>query len=439
MAAISVFGLGYVGSVSVACLAAEGHTLIGVDVNRTKVEMIEEGLSPVIEAGLDELLRNGVLDGRIHATMDVTRAVHESDISFICVGTPSNPNGSLNLSYVQRVCEQIGAALATKPGYHVVVARSTMLPGSTEEVVIPALESASGKQARIDFGVCFHPEFLREGSSINDFHAPPFIVIGTDDQRAADALKQIYAVASAPLIIVPYKVAEMVKYASNAFHALKVVFANEIGNLCKKQQIDSHQVMNIFCQDTKLNLSPYYLKPGFAFGGSCLPKDLRAILYACHHYDSYPPVLEAILLSNRRQIDLAYDMVRQTGCKRIGVLGFSFKAGTDDLRESPMVELIELLIGKGYHVRVYDRNVSLANLHGANRVYIEQEIPHIASIMVESLEEILDNSELVIVGNNSPEFKGVLDQLRDDQRMFDLVHILDGNVSSNGHYMGICW
>ncbi|HEY0605025.1 MAG TPA: UDP-glucose/GDP-mannose dehydrogenase family protein [Herpetosiphonaceae bacterium] len=439
MTAISIFGLGYVGSVSAACLADSGYTVIGVDVSRTKVEMIEEGISPIVEEGLGELLRKGVAEGRISATMDVTQAVHHSDLSFICVGTPSKPNGSLNLDYVERVSEQIGAALATKSGYHVVVMRSTMLPGSTEEVVIPILERASGKTLGQDFGVCFNPEFLREGSSIKDFYAPPFTVIGTDDQRVAATVSQIYTMIKADLVVVPVKVAEMVKYVSNAFHALKVSFANEIGNLCKHQQIDSHQVMDLFCRDTKLNLSPYYLKPGFAFGGSCLPKDLRAILYCCHHFDIYPPVLESILLSNHRQIDIAYNMIKETGRKRVGVLGFSFKAGTDDLRESPMVELIEHLIGKGYHVRVYDKNVSLANLHGANRAYIEQEIPHIASIMTDSLDTILESSELIIVGNKAPEFSGVLPRLREDQIMIDLVRMEGVDLPSNGHYQGICW
>lgn len=439
MTAISIFGLGYVGSVSAACLADSGYTVIGVDVSRTKVEMIEEGISPIVEEGLGDLLRKGVSEGRICATMDVAQAVHHSDLSFICVGTPSNPNGSLNLDYVERVSEQIGAALATKPGYHVVVVRSTMLPGSTEQVVIPILERASGKTPGQDFGVCFNPEFLREGSSIKDFYAPPFTVIGTDDEQVAALVSQLYAAINASVIVVPFKVAEMVKYVSNAFHALKVSFANEIGNLCKHQQIDSHQVMDLFCRDTKLNLSSYYLKPGFAFGGSCLPKDLRAILYCCHHFDIYPPVLESILLSNHRQIDIAYNMIKQTGRKRVGVLGFSFKAGTDDLRESPMVELIEHLIGKGYHVRVYDKNVSLANLHGANRAYIEQEIPHIASIMTDSLDTILESSELIIIGNKAPEFSAVLSRLREEQMLIDLVRMEDVNLPSNGHYQGICW
>jgi GDP-mannose 6-dehydrogenase len=280
---------------------------------------------------------------------------------------------------------------------------------------------------------------LREGSSIKDFYSPPFTVIGTSDPNAGAELARLYAILDAPLMVVPLKVAEMVKYANNAFHALKVAFANEIGNLCKQQQIDSHEVMDIFCQDQKLNLSPYYLKPGFAFGGSCLPKDLRAILYHCRHFDIYPPILEAILPSNRRQVDIAYQMIKRTGRKNIGVLGFSFKAGTDDLRESPMVELIECLIGKGYHIKVYDRNVSLSNLHGANRAYIEQEIPHIASIMVDSPETIVASSDVIVVGNKSPEFKAILLELRGEQIVIDLVRIIEPALVSNMQYQGICW
>ena len=439
MSTISIFGLGYVGAVSVACLADSGHKIIGVDVSPTKVEMIARGHSPIIEEGLGELLKKGVDEGRIKATSDSTKAVHNSDVSFVCVGTPSNPNGSLNLSYVKKVCEEIGAALATKNGYHVVVARSTMLPGSTEEIVIPALERSSGKKAGQDFGVCFNPEFLREGSSIKDFYDPPFTIIGATDEKAATAVSELYSMLDAPLMTVSLKVAEMVKYANNAFHALKVSFANEIGNVCKQQDIDSHQVMNIFCEDKKLNLSPYYLKPGFAFGGSCLPKDLRALLYHCRHFDMQLPVMEAILPSNRKQIDMAYQMIKRTDSKRIGILGFSFKAGTDDLRESPMVELIEYILGKGYQVKVYDRNVSLANLQGANRAYIEREIPHISMLMSDSIEEILEQSEVIVIGNAAPEFQAILGQIREHQTVIDLVRISKEIDQLDSRYQGICW
>jgi len=439
MSKVSIFGLGYVGAVTLAVLADNGHRAHGVDVSPIKVEMINEGRSPIIEAGLDELLMKGLRSGTVRAGADAREAVLTSEISIICVGTPSNHNGSLDLTFVRRVSQEIGAAMADKDGYHIVALRSTVLPGTTQDVVIPILEAASGKKAGRDFGVCFNPEFLREGTSIKDFHHPPYTIIGTEDARVAEAMTELYSFIDARLEEVPIRVAEMIKYTNNAFHALKVTFANEIGAICKQSGIDSHQVMELVCLDTKLNLSPYYLKPGFAFGGSCLPKDLRALMHYGHHHDLSLPVLEAILPSNNQQIDAAFGMVSHAGKKRVGVLGFSFKAGTDDLRESPIVELIERLIGKGYQVKVYDKNVALANLHGANRAYIEQQIPHIASLMSDSLGEVLETSELIIVGNNSAEFAGVLPLLRSDQTLIDLVRITDDYVPLNGQYHGIGW
>ena len=439
MTNISIFGLGYVGAVSAACLADNDHQVTGVDVNPTKVELINRGQSPVVEEGMNELMCKGVQSGRIKATVDSAAAVAHSDVSFICVGTPSKANGSLNLDYVRRVCADIGQALAKKDDYHVIVARSTMLPGSTEEVVIPALEEASGKQAGRDFGVCFNPEFLREGSSIKDFYDPPYTVVGGDDPRAIEAVREIYSMLTAEVIVAPLKVAEMVKYAANAFHALKVSFANEIGNICKEQDVDSHQVMEIFVKDTKLNISPTYLKPGFAFGGSCLPKDLRAIIYHSRRLDLSAEVLESILPSNRHQVDRAFEMIKRTGHKRVGVLGLSFKAGTDDLRESPLVELIERLIGKGYQVSVYDRNVSLAHLQGANRAYIEKEIPHIASLMRDNPEDVVVEGDVVVVGNRSAEFGPALDKTRPDQVIVDLVRLFDSHNGMLAQYDGICW
>ena len=436
---ISIFGLGYVGSTSAACLAALGHEVIGVDVNSTKVDMINVGHSPVIEANLETLISQMVSAGRLQATTNTSEAIITSQASLVCVGTPSNHNGGLDLTFVKRVCQDIGAALAAKGDYHVVVLRSTVLPGTTEEQAIPTLERASGRQAGRDFGVCFNPEFLREGSSVRDFHCPPFTLIGAHTEQAGQIAAAIYQKIDAPLIITSIKVAEMVKYVSNAFHALKVTFANEIGNICKQQNIDSHQVMNIFCRDKKLNISSAYLKPGFAFGGSCLPKDLRALLYHSRHLDLELPVLENILRSNQNQIKVALRMIQDTGKKRVGILGLSFKAGTDDLRESPLVELIERLIGKGYQVRVYDQNVSLARLHGANRAYIEREIPHIANLMTGSVDEILQEADVIVIGNKAPEFAKVLTSLRADQTVIDLVRISDGSPHTNGTYKGICW
>ena len=438
MTRIGVFGLGYVGAVSAAVFAHDGHEVTGVDPNLTKVEMINGGGSPVIEAGLDELIRDGVDGGRIRATTDAGEAVRGSDISIVCVGTPSSGNGSLDLSQVQKVCQEIGSALADATGYHVVVIRSTMLPGSTEGVVIPTLEEASGRRSGAHFGVCVNPEFLREGTSIRDFRDPPFTLIGGMEPDSIRAVASLYASLRAEVIEVPIRVAEMVKYACNAFHAVKITFANEIGNICADQGIDSHRVMEVLAADTKLNISSAYLKPGFAFGGSCLPKDLRALVYQARRVDIDAPLLEAISRSNRGQIERALEMIKRTGRKRVGVLGFSFKAGTDDLRESPLVELIERLIGKGYQVRVYDRNVSLANLQGANRAYIEKEIPHIASLMAETVDDVLAASDVIVIGNADEAFRRALVEAGPDHTILDLVGIGCGE-GSRARYEGICW
>jgi GDP-mannose 6-dehydrogenase len=434
---LSIFGLGYVGCVSAACFAKEDHLVVGVDVNIDKVNTINRGDSPIVEAGLGELLTQVVDSKHLSATTDSAKAVLTSDVSLVCVGTPSNPNGSLDLRYVTRVCEEIGAALKNKSERHVVVMRSTMLPGTVENVVIPTLEKYSEKRAGKDFGVCINPEFLREGTSLKDFYAPPFTLIGADDEETAAAVRGLYSRIDAPVFVTSVKTAEMVKYVCNCFHALKVGFANEVGNVCKALGIDSHEVMQIFCQDTKLNLSPYYLKPGFAFGGSCLPKDLRAINYKARQVDVEAPILASILPSNRQQIERAIEMVLATGKKQIGILGFSFKAGTDDLRESPMVTLIEALIGKGLQLLIYDRDVSLARLVGANREYIERQIPHIAQLMRINIEEVVDSAEVLVVGNKSEEFSDVVRTPRPGQVIIDLVRLL--NRPSDDTYQGICW
>ncbi len=438
-ASISVFGLGYVGCVSAACFAREGYPTIGVDVSQSKVDAINAGLATIVEQGIGELVAEMRAAGRLRATTDVGEAIAATSISLICVGTPSRPNGSLDLSYVERVCTQIGEALRSKTGRHIVVVRSTVLPGSTESVAAAALERASGKRAGVDFGVCMNPEFLREGSSIRDFDDPPFTVIGSDDEAAAREVAAIYANIKAPVHIVPLRVAEMLKYACNSFHGLKVGFANEIGNICKALDVDSHTVMRIFCEDTKLNISSYYLKPGFAFGGSCLPKDLRAITHRASQLDIATPILAATLLSNEKQVGRAFDMIAGTGRKRIGVLGLAFKAGTDDMRESPMVTLIERLIGKGYDVSIYDREVSKARLIGANKEYVEREIPHIWTLMRESLDDVLSRSDVVVIGNGAAEFRGIEPVLRPDQSVIDLVRIFGDRQSDGSRYIGIAW
>lgn len=435
---ISIFGLGYVGAVSAGCLARDGHNVIGVDPNTTKVQLINSGLSPIVEKDIDRIIKECVNNGTLTASTNVSEAVQATNVSIICVGTPSQLNGSLDLSYVRRVCEEIGTALSEKLEFHIVVMRSTILPGTMREIVIPTLESTSGKKAGRDFGVCNNPEFLREGTAVYDYDNPPKTVIGETDLRSGDTLQSIYAKISAPLIRADIETAEMVKYADNVWHALKVGFANEIGNICKAMSIDSHKVMDIFCLDQKLNLSSYYLKPGFAFGGSCLPKDVRALTFKAKALDVETPILNSILPANRKQIERGLSMIMATGKRRVGVLGFSFKAGTDDLRESPIVDLIETLVGKGYELSIYDKNVSLAKTIGSNRDYILNHIPHVSRLMVESIENVVSNCDVVVVGNSSEEFSNILQRTRSDQIIIDLVRISPFKTEL-GRYEGICW
>jgi GDP-mannose 6-dehydrogenase len=366
---INIFGLGYVGCISAACLANDGHDVTGIDIDPLKVKMINNGESPIIEPGLKDALKAACNSRKLKASNDNIAA---ADISIVCVGTPSNDNGSLRLDYLERVAEQLGDYLIKENSYHVVNIRSTVLPGTIEEKIIPIIESRSKKKAEVDFGVCMNPEFMREGTSISDYYNPPFTVIGEIDKKSGNIIAELYKSINAPLFRTTIKVAEMVKYACNTFHALKITFANEIGNVCKDLNIDSHEVMNIFCEDKKLNISSYYMKPGFAFGGSCLPKDLRALLYKAKELDTDCPVMGSILRSNSNQIERAYKLINKTGKQNIGIMGISFKAETDDLRESPMVELAEKLIGKGYKVSIFDKEVSLARIYGANKTYIEK-------------------------------------------------------------------
>jgi len=436
---VSVFGLGYVGSVSAASFAADGHTVVGVDVNPDKVASLNEGRSPIVEKGLDELIRDNAANGRLRATTSTKEAVDATDLSLICVGTPSRRNGSLDLSYLERVCEQIGEAIKDKSSYHVVVVRSTVLPGTTHGVVIPALERSSGKKYGTGFGVTVNPEFLRESTAIKDFRNPPMTLVGHNYKSDAQPTEALYGKVEAPIVNTSIRTAEMIKYASNTWHALKVCFANEVGNLCKRLDIDSHEVMDIFCRDEKLNLSSYYMKPGFAFGGSCLPKDVRAMQYRAKEIDLEMPVIQSILTSNALQIRHAIDMVVETGKKRVGLLGFSFKAGTDDLRESPIVILAEALLGKGYSLRIYDRNVSIARLVGANKDYINKQIPHLSSLLTESIDEVLENSDVIVVGNGAPEFGDALTRTRPDQVVLDLVRVRTERSQIPADYRGICW
>ncbi len=436
---VSVFGLGYVGCVTAACLANRGHHVIGVDVAVSKVDLLNAGQATIVEEGIGELVRDMRASGRLRATTSVAEAITATDVSLVCVGTPSSANGNLDLTYVERVCAQIGEALATKSGRHTVVIRSTVFPGTTDTLARTALEGASGKVAGRDFGLAMNPEFLREGSSIRDFNAPPFTVIGSEDEITGQAVANLYAGIDAPVHLVATRVAEMLKYACNAYHGLKVGFANEIGNICKALGVDSHEVMRLFVQDTKLNVSRAYLMPGFAFGGSCLPKDLRAITYRARQLDVATPILSGTLESNAAQVERAFNMVMSAGHRRVGVLGLSFKEGTDDLRESPMVSLVERLIGKGLDVAIYDREVSQARLIGANKDYIEREIPHVWTLFRPTVADVLAHGETVIIGNGSKEFRELGDRIRPGQYIVDLVRAFASRRSDGHSYDGICW
>lgn len=435
---ISVFGLGYVGTVASGCLAREGHEVIGVDVSRNKVDLINAGQPPIIEAEIGDIIRDAVSQGRLRAVQNAEEAILGSGISFICVGTPSLPNGSLDLSHVENVSRQIGAALKGKDQFHTVVVRSTMLPGSTRHVVAPALEKFSGKKAGQDFGLCYNPEFMREGSSVHDFYNPPKTVIGADDEKSSGALKDICENLPGEMVVTSIEAAEMVKYVDNNFHAVKITFANEIGMICSRLGIDSHVVMDIFCKDTKLNISRAYLKPGFAFGGSCLPKDVRALSHKAKMMDIEVPLLSSLLLSNQQQVKQVVERIIRMEKKKIGFLGISFKEGTDDLRESPLVEVVETLLGKGYAIMLYDKNVSVARLVGANKRYIEERIPHIAQLLCEDIDSVIRESEIIVIGNKSPEFEKITDKIKGDQIVLDLVRA-DRKMESKGNYHGLSW
>jgi GDP-mannose 6-dehydrogenase len=440
---IAVFGMGYVGVVSAACLARDGHEVIGVDPQPNKVAMIKAGHAPIVERHVDVLIADAAREGRLTATTDAAEAIAAADASLVCVGTPSRPNGSLDTTAVRRVCEQIGAAIKATGKPHLVVLRSTILPGTMKSLVIPTLEEASGRSANDGLRIANNPEFLREGTAVQDYDNPPKTIVGALDETVAEEVLDLYRDLPGPKIATSLEIAEMVKYTDNAWHALKVAFGNEIGAIAKRAGVDSWKVMDIFCQDTKLNISPAYLRPGFAFGGSCLPKDVRALLSTARAWDIDTPVLAGILPSNVAHIDRAFEAVAKSaavaGSRRIAFLGVSFKAGTDDLRESPQITLAERLIGKGYDLRVFDRSVHLARLTGANKDYLDAHIPHIAEILSDDLDAVLAHGDLVVVGNPDPVFATVPDKLRDDQRMVDLARLAGAGARLGERYVGVNW
>src|SRR5437867_3467518 len=418
---ISVFGLGYVGCVTAACLARAGHEVTGVDVNPEKTAIINDGKSPVVEPGLGDLVSEVVRERRLRATVSADWAVKHTDLAMICVGTPSGPNGQIDTSALERVAQDIGRAVERRTQLFTIVLRSTVLPGTTETVLVQILRDCLGDEFENKIALAVNPEFMREGTSIADFEHPPMTLIGCADEATADRLRMLYRQVDAPLVRTSIRVAEMMKYVSNAFHALKICFANEIGDLCESMGVDAHELTRTFLMDHKLNVSEAYLRPGFAFGGSCLPKDLRALTYAARKSDIDVPLLSSIAPSNEHQIRRGIDAVLATRRKRVGVVGLAFKSGTDDLRESPMVTLVETLIGKGCAIRIFDRNVRLAALVGANRAYIEKEIPHISSLMCDDLATLLAEADVVVIGGEGEDAVRALAQCRPDQTIIDLT------------------
>ncbi len=436
---ISIFGLGYVGAVSLACLARDGHQVIGCDIDPVKLDLIRSRKSPILEEGIQELMRDVVDSGRVKVTNDATQAVNDSDVSFICVGTPSAANGSQDLGAILRLAEQIGAALKGKRDFHTVVVRSTVQPGTLEEKIEPILERESGKKSGVDFGLAFQPEFLREGSSIRDYDHPPYTIVGGNCEAAVNAVREIFQHLEARFLVTSIRVAETLKMSCNAFHALKITFANEIGRVSQALGIDSHEVMRLVCADTRLNISTAYMKPGFAFGGSCLPKDLRALAHIAKQNDLEIPMLASLLVSNRAHIDHAVDKILKLGRPRVGMLGLSFKTGTDDLRESPLVMVAKRLIGEGCELRIFDPEVHLSRLLGANRSYIDAHIPHLGSLLCEHINEMIDPSEVVLVGLQQPALDAALQaRVRQDQYVIDLVNLPNRDLL-RCRYEGACW
>lgn len=436
---ISVFGLGYVGSVTAACLAKNGHSVMGIDIKREKVEVINAGKSPVFEKGLEELINEVVADGKLKATVSVKEAIENSKISLICVGTPSNLDGSINLEHIKRVCSDIGRALKTKNKFHVVVIRSTILPGTTKNILIPILEKESEKKVFDDFGACVNPEFMREGHAIYDFYNPERIVIGARDKNSGDLVEKIYSSINAPVVRVDIKTAEIIKYVDNVFHGMKVAFANEIGTVCKKLGIDGREVMRIFCMDRKLNLAPYYFMPGFAFGGSCIPKDLRAILHKSKELEIDSPLIESIMDSNQRHVDRAVEIIMQQNKKKIGIFGLTFKSGTGDTRESPTVPMITKLLEKGY-LKLFEKGYDISIYDpNANASEIEEMLPHIAPLINSSFEVVVNESEVLVITKNEEMFKKVPALMTEEQILIDLAGAVNQQDVKKGKYIGICW
>lgn len=433
---ISIFGLGYVGCVSLGCLAQNGHQVVGVDVNKTKVNQINSGRATIVEKDIDAIIATQHLLGRIRATTDFREAIFNTDVSIIAVGTPSTAQGHLNLSYIMSVADDLGEVLREKDSFHVIALRSTVMPGTCEKIA-SMIEARTGKQRDVDFAVVSNPEFLREGTAVYDYYHPPLTLIGTGSERAGAIMRSIYEELPAEVIVTDIKTAEIMKYVNNTYHALKISFANEVGNICSSLGIDSHQVMDIFCKDTQLNISKYYFKPGFAYGGSCLPKDLKGLQTLAHDLYLQVPVINSIHRTNEIQMQRAIAVLMRHSHRNIGFLGIGFKAGTDDLRNSPAVELAETLLGKGFTLKIYDQNVHTSKLTGTNKEYIDQHIPHLSKLMVQDIRELVDWADVLVVSTKEAEFTYVLGEAT-GKVILDLVRI-PAEIDASNQYIGINW
>jgi GDP-mannose 6-dehydrogenase len=436
---VVVVGLGYVGSVCAACLASRGHRVIGVDTAVYKVDCIERGESPIVENDLPRLMAEARATGRLSATTRIEEAMEGAEVVLVCVGTPSAPDGSLDLGHVKRAVNEVGTAIGAAAAFPVVVMRSTMLPGSVHDELVPALERASGRRVGVDFGIAYNPEFLREGTAVSDFFGAEYTVIGADDERSFARLRDVYEGIGGELIHTSVRTAEMLKYVNNAYHALKVTFANEVGRLCKHEAVDSHEVMSIFCRDTRLNLSAYYLRPGFAFGGSCLPKDLRALQSRAHRHGLDLPVIGNVMRSNDLHVEAALHLIERFKKRRVGVLGLSFKSETDDLRESPILRVVAALVGKGFSLLLHDPNVDIDRLLGSNRRFVETEIPYLPERLRANLADVVENSDVLVVANGSKPYRDIGRLMKPGQVLVDLVHSVDPATVPNGGYHGLVW
>ena len=435
---ISIFGLGYVGAVSAGCLTRDGHTVVGCDIDPAKLDLINQGKTPIIEEGMVDLMKGAAESGRLSATDDAKTAIDTTDVSFVCVGTPTAKGGGQNLTALKRLSEQLGPAIATKDDYHCVVIRSTVIPGTVDSVVKPIIEEHSGKKAGADFGLCFQPEFLREGSSIKDYDNPPFTVVGVSDDRPAALLREVFGNLPCEFVTTNVEAAEMLKFCCNVFHALKITFANEVGRIAQAMEVDGREVMRLLCMDEQLNISKAYLRPGFAFGGSCLPKDTRALTHFARNNDIEVPMLAGIMQSNQVHIEHAVQTVLESKKRNVGMIGLSFKSGTDDLRESPLVTLAERFLGKGLNLEIFDPEVSMARLLGANRRYIEETIPHIGQLLKPNVEEVIRRADVLIVGlSDKTLLDAVYEHNREDHVVLDLVSLDAARIKGTVH--GACW